>query len=58
MYLKWGTVGEGEEGMGSKWFTANLGSEWTGSHHDAKEGFHVSREGVQGQGGISRQRGL
>jgi hypothetical protein len=55
MYLKWGTVGEREEGIGSKWggggqFTANQGSEWTGSHHDAKEGFQVSGKGVRKQG--------
>jgi hypothetical protein len=33
MYLKWGTVGEGEKGMeerGGGQYTANLGSEWTG----------------------------
>jgi hypothetical protein len=41
--------------MGSKWgggghFSANQGSEWTGSHHDAKEGFQVSRKGVLEQG--------
>ncbi len=32
--MKWGTVGEGEKGMGRKGeggqYTANLGSEWTG----------------------------
>jgi hypothetical protein len=55
MYLKWGTVGEGEiengEQMGGGGqFTANQGSVWMGSHHDAKEGFQVSRKGVQGQG--------
>jgi hypothetical protein len=34
MYLKWGTVGEGEKGMGrgggGGQYTANQGSEWTG----------------------------
>jgi hypothetical protein len=33
MYLKWGTVGEREKGMGRKGggqFRANLGSEWKG----------------------------
>ncbi len=33
MHLKWGTVGEGEKGMGRKGggqYTANQGSEWTG----------------------------
>jgi hypothetical protein len=33
MYLKWGTVGEREEGMGRKGggqYTPNQGSEWTG----------------------------
>jgi hypothetical protein len=29
------------------------------SHHDAKEGFQVSKKGVQGRGvGISKQRGV
>jgi hypothetical protein len=34
MHLKWGTVREGEKGMGRKGgggqYTANQGSEWTG----------------------------
>jgi hypothetical protein len=56
MFLKWGTVGgrgkgNGEQlGGGGGQFTANQGSEWTRSHHDAKEGFQVSRNGVQEQG--------
>ncbi len=55
MYLKWVTIGErekgdGEERGGGGQYTANQGSEWTGSHHDAKEGFQVSKKGVQGRG--------
>ncbi len=47
--MKWGTVGKRERGNGEQMggvgegqFTANQGAEWTGSHHDAKEGFQVS----------------
>jgi hypothetical protein len=40
----------GANGGGGGQFTANQGSEWTGSHHDTKEGFQVSRKGVQEQG--------
>ncbi len=49
---RWGKgKGNGEQmGEGGGQFTANQGSEWTGSHHDAKEGFQVSRKGVQEQG--------
>ncbi len=43
---EWGANGGGGGGQ----FTANQGSEWTGSHHDAKEGFQVSRKGVEEQG--------
>jgi hypothetical protein len=39
-----------KSGGGGGQFTANQGSEWMGSHHDAKEGFQVSRRGVQKQG--------
>jgi hypothetical protein len=46
-------------GGGRGQFTANQGSEWTKSHHVAKEGFQVSRKGVQKQGKeFSRQRGI
>jgi hypothetical protein len=56
MYLKWEPLGEGEKGMGSKWGggkgslkpTRDLSGRE--SHHDAKEGFQVSRKGVQKQG--------
>jgi hypothetical protein len=64
MYLKWGTVEERERGNGEQMggggqFTANQGSEWAGSRHDAKEGFQVSRKGLQGQGwGFPNKRGL
>ncbi len=62
IYLKWGIVGERERGNGEQMgrggqFTANQGSEWTGSHHDAKERFQVSRKGVQGQGWGSPDKG-
>jgi hypothetical protein len=48
MYLKWGTVGKKEKGMGRKGrgegqYTSNLGPEWTGIAPHAKEGFQVSR---------------
>jgi hypothetical protein len=41
-----------EKGMGSEWggggqYTANQGPEWTGSHHDAKERFQVSKREVK-----------
>jgi hypothetical protein len=63
MHLKWGTIGEGEKGMGRRrggQYTANLGSEWTGIRATTKEGFQVSKGRVQGTGGrISKQqRGL
>ncbi len=34
--------GEGKERGGGQ-YTTNQGSEWTRSHHDAKEGFQVSK---------------
>jgi hypothetical protein len=57
MYLKWGTVGEREKGMGRKGggggqYTANQGSEWTGIAPRRKEG--NTGTGV----GISRKRGV
>ncbi len=51
MYLKWGTVGGRGKGNGeqmggvSLWPTRDLSGRE--SHHDAKEGFQVSRKGVQ-----------
>jgi hypothetical protein len=59
MHLKWGTVGEGEKGMGRSQYTADQGSEWTGIAPHTKEGFLVSKRGVQGIGvEISKQRGI
>jgi hypothetical protein len=46
MYLKWGTIGGKEKGMGRK---RGDQSGWE-SHHDAKEGFQVSKKGIQKQG--------
>jgi hypothetical protein len=63
MYLKWGTVGEGEKGMGRR----GGGSVYSqpgfrvdgNSRHDTKEGFQVSKRGVQGiRVGISKQKGI
>jgi hypothetical protein len=63
MYLKWGTVGEREKGMGRK-VGGKVSTQATRNqsgrelHHDAKEGSQVSR-GVQEQGrDFSRQRGI
>jgi hypothetical protein len=56
MYFKWGTVGGREKGMGSKWGGGYVSLQPTRDlsgrevHHDAKEGFQVSRKGVQEQG--------
>jgi hypothetical protein len=43
---------------------SNQGSEWTGSHHVVKEGFQVSKKGIQeqgqgflGKGGLSKELG-
>jgi hypothetical protein len=54
MYLKWGTIGGKEKGMGRKRGGVSIqptrdqsGQE---SHHDAKEGFQVSKKGIQEQG--------
>jgi hypothetical protein len=39
----------GRKGEGQ--YTVNQGPEWTReSHHDANEGFQVSKKGVQGRG--------
>ncbi len=53
MYLKWGTVGEGEKGMGRKRGGGSVysqpGIRVDGNlRHDIKEGFQVSKRGVQG----------
>jgi hypothetical protein len=64
MYLKWGTVGEGEKGTGRKGkgegggqCTANQGSEWTGIRATSqRRDFQVSKRGVQGiRVGVSKQ---
>ncbi len=60
--MKWGTVGEREKGMGRKGggvqYASNQGPEWTGSHHNAKEGFQVSKRGSGTGERFSRQRGI
>jgi hypothetical protein len=53
MYLKWGTVGEREEGMGRKGggglVYSQPGIRVDGnSRHDTEEGVQVSKRGVQG----------
>jgi hypothetical protein len=63
MYLKWGSVGEGEKGMGMKRGRGSVYSQPgirvdRNSRHDTEEGFQVSKRGDQGIGvGISEQRG-
>ncbi len=53
MYLKWRTVGKREKGMGRKG-EVSIQPTWDQSgresHHDAKEGFQVSKKGIQEQG--------
>ncbi len=62
MYLKWGTIGERERGMGRKKggrsVHINLGPGWTGIAPHAKEGFQVSKKGSGTGEGFSRQRGI
>jgi hypothetical protein len=64
MYLKWGTVGEREKGMGRKWGGGEVRTQATRdhsgreSHHDAKEGFQVSKRGSGTGEGFTRQRGI
>jgi hypothetical protein len=64
MYLKWGTVGEKEEGMGRKgggvlgYIQPGIGVDGN-SRHNSQEGFQVSKRGVQGiRIGISKQKGI
>jgi hypothetical protein len=49
--LKWGTIGEGEKGMGRKGGEVTIQPTWDlsgrESHHDAKEGFQVSKKGIK-----------
>ncbi len=51
--MKWGTIGEREKGIGRKGGVSiqptrdQSGREL---HHDAKEGFQVSKKGIQEQG--------
>ncbi len=60
--MKWGTVGDKEEGRGGKagggQYTSNLGPEWTGIAPHAKEGFQVSRRDSGTGEGLSKQRGI
>jgi hypothetical protein len=64
MYLKWGTVGEGEKGMGRKWGGGSVYSQPGirvdgNSRHDTEEGFQVSKRGDQGVAqGFPSKRGL
>jgi hypothetical protein len=63
MYLKWGTVGEGETGLGTKRggsIYSQPGIRVDGnSRHDTEEGFQVSKRVVQGvRVGISKQKGI
>ncbi len=54
---RWGK-GEREWGAnGGDQFAANQGSEWTGSHHDAKEGFQVSRREYRNRDGDFQAKG-
>ncbi len=61
--MKWGTVGEREKGIGRKQggevsTQATRDQSGRESHHDAKEGFQVSKRGSGTGEGFSRQRGL
>jgi hypothetical protein len=64
MYLKWGTIGErgkgnGEPRGGEVSIQPTRDQSGWESHHDAKEGFQVSKRGGLGTGvGISKQRGV
>jgi hypothetical protein len=61
--LKWGTVGEGEMGMGRKGGRSVYSQPGIGvdgnSRHETEEGFQVSKRGVQGiRAVISKQKGI
>jgi hypothetical protein len=63
MYLKWGTVGEREEGMGRKGggsVYSQPGIKLDGIRATSqRRDFQVSKRGVQGRrAGVSKQRGL
>jgi hypothetical protein len=62
MNLKWRIVGEREKGMGRKGgevsTQATRDQSGRESHHDAKEGFQVSKRGSRTGEGFSRQRGI
>ncbi len=61
MYFKWGTVGGkgmGSKGKGGASIQPTRDLSGRESHHDAKEGFQVSRKGVQGWGQGFPRRGL
>ncbi len=54
MYLKQGTVGGRQKGMGRKGGKVSIQSTrdqgGRESHHDAKEGLQVSKKGIHGRG--------
>ncbi len=63
MYLKWGTVGDGEKGMwrtGGGSVYSQPGIRVDGNLcHDTEEGFQVDKRGVQGiRVGVSEQKGI
>jgi hypothetical protein len=63
MYLKWGTVGEGEKGMGSRWggggqYTANQGSDWKGIAPPRKGGIPSKEKGSSGTGAGIPSKGV
>ncbi len=59
--MKWGAVGERQKGMGRKGGEVSIQStrdqSRQESHHDAKEGFQVSKKGFRDRAGISKQGG-
>jgi hypothetical protein len=63
MYLKWGTVGgrgkgNGEQMGGGVSIQPTRDLSGRESHHNAKEGFQVSRKGVQERGRDSQAKGV
>jgi hypothetical protein len=62
---RWGKAkGDGEEGGGEVSIQSTRDQSGQESHHDAKEGFQVSKKGIQGQGqgfpskGVAKRIGL